>query len=458
MNQETRIQRIQSIIDQGNPHWKEDLRWWISLQSFDVYLIPLEYLIYNKYNWRILSRTLSLEKQWQLIDPETDDWKKLVEELLWLSKEAANKTTLKSLEQIWQEKVWIITKDGIIIDGNRRAMLLNRSKKRFFKTIVLPVTLEGDRKSIEELETKRQLWEDKKLDYNATEKYLKASIFEKEGMSTSEIAEWMWEEVSEIQKYLDVKKMMDKYLEYLEYDGIYTQLDWREDQLINLTRWVNYLSDGRNPTGSLKWFRGYTQNDVEDLMFLCFDYIRIKFEGKKFRNIGEWHKDNHLFWEKEIWDDFCKKHNDGIRSIRDNEPQINKNSPNLTAHLNSRDNEFSEKSKDFMDSNMDAHIEMISNRNSRNQPQKLVSKAWDALDLVDPKNTLPPDAINKVNSILEKWRDILSRNFSQVLLDNIILDLKAIDFKQFSEDELDIILEKLKEINKITYQMEKDNK
>ncbi len=32
---------------------------------------------------------------------------------------------------------------------------------------------------------------------------------------------------------------MEDYLDYLEYNGIYTQLDGREDQFISLTKWLN---------------------------------------------------------------------------------------------------------------------------------------------------------------------------------------------------------------------------
>jgi len=44
----------------------------------------------------------------------------------------------------------LITKDGVIIDGNRRAMLLNRiDRLGTFKAIVLPVTLEENPIEIE---------------------------------------------------------------------------------------------------------------------------------------------------------------------------------------------------------------------------------------------------------------------------------------------------------------------
>ena len=36
-------------------------------------------------------------------------------------------------------------------------------------------------------------------------------------------------------------EVMDEYLEYLGYNGIYTQLDKREDQFLNLTKMAKEL-------------------------------------------------------------------------------------------------------------------------------------------------------------------------------------------------------------------------
>src|SRR6185295_2229953 len=128
MNKETRIQKISQIIerDKATPYGKQDILWRNKLESMSAYEIPLECLIYNKYNGRILSRTKTLESQGHIIDVENEDGKKTTENLLWKSKENRNEFTQKDIETQGQLKVGIITKDGIIIDGNRRVMLLNR--------------------------------------------------------------------------------------------------------------------------------------------------------------------------------------------------------------------------------------------------------------------------------------------------------------------------------------------
>lgn len=246
MNKETRIQKIQEVIkrDENNPFGKMEIPWNDTLVPKNVYLIPLEYLVYNKYNGRILSRTQSLERQNYSIDVETEEGKKKIEELLFESNETRNKTTQISLNNYGQQKVGIITKDGIIIDGNRRAMLLNKGKKfDYFKAVVLDVTLEENPLEIEKLETTYQMGEDEKVGYNATEKYIKSKLLYKKLTQSSyssnplkhtpdnstieKIAKWMGEESTEVVKYLNTMEVMDEYLEFLEYDGIYTQLDKR---------------------------------------------------------------------------------------------------------------------------------------------------------------------------------------------------------------------------------------
>lgn len=44
----------------------------------------------------------------------------------------------------------------------------------------------------------------------------------------------MGESISEVEKYLNTIAVMDDYLNYLGVDGIYTQLDSRENQFLSL--------------------------------------------------------------------------------------------------------------------------------------------------------------------------------------------------------------------------------
>lgn len=102
------------------------LRYKGSTREEIVWRIPLDYLIYNKYNGRIGSDVLSYEKQNGELNAELDSDREIIERFLYESKVDRNKTTMDSLLKIGQQRYGIVTSDGIIVDGNRRAMLLNR--------------------------------------------------------------------------------------------------------------------------------------------------------------------------------------------------------------------------------------------------------------------------------------------------------------------------------------------
>ena len=96
-----------------------------SIITLDAFEIPLEYLVYNPYNGRIGSVVKSYERQNHQLNPEDLDDKRIIEKFLWDSKPEANKKTKERLLKEHQQRHGIVTADGMIIDGNRRASLLN---------------------------------------------------------------------------------------------------------------------------------------------------------------------------------------------------------------------------------------------------------------------------------------------------------------------------------------------
>lgn len=475
MNRETRIRKIQAIVDRykDNPFGKLEIPWENDLIPMESYKIPIEYLVYNKYNGRILSRTKSLESQNYQINIEAEEGKLLIEKLLWESKVARNKKTLESIKNFGQQKVGIITRDGIIIDGNRRVMLLKISRKSdYFKTVVLPVTLEENPLGIEELETSYQMGEDEKLGYNPIEKYLKAdglykklsgksfSIEDNDKESIEKIANWMGEENPTVEDYLKVMETMDDYLDYLNYNGIYTQLDNREDQFISLTNWLNsfYGED------SAKAFDGYRNDDVDDLKTIAYDYIRVKYEGKKLRNIAHGRKENHFFGDKPIWNNFKNLHFKNIEPIRDNEDEIDFDSRDLKSHLDDRDSKFYESTKNdhgdsFLDENLDSNFTQLNFNKSAGQPEKLVKNAKKALESIDQthKAFSSPNVLKQIEELNLYTMDMLKKKSTNSLLTQIIKLLESVKIIE-SDESKDELLEKTKSIQGLVYRLQKEVK
>lgn len=471
MNKEVRIQKIQEIIERDKNRTdllNHEIMWEKQLKTEKVYNIPLSYLIYNKYNGRILSRTKSLEKQNQEIDLETEEGRNLIENLLWESKVDRNKKTLASIKDFGQQKVGIITKDGVIIDGNRRAMLLNKvDRTGYFKAIVLPVTLDENPIEIERLETTYQMGEDEKLGYNPIEKYLKAKqIFDKLTPKISEteaiksISDWMGETEGEIRKYLDTMAVMDEYLEYLEYDGIYTQLDSREDQFLSLTKWLNTFYG----ESSKKAFDGYVDSDVDDLKIIAFDYLRFRneYDGKEFRNLAEGNSDKHFFGDKEIWKSFSSKHNEIIRKLP-KEPEIDFNSTNLEKHLNARDKLFFESSifendtSAFLE-NLNDHKYLVGYNKAAEEPEKLIKRASQTFEAIKTghKAFAKPEVQRMVQELGYKIFNSLQKKSPSRVLSHIIELLEGIEVDKIPADEVEEVQDKTKRIQQIGYQINKN--
>jgi len=482
MNKETRIKKIQEIVerDKKDPFGKIEIPWQDELETMEVYKIPLDLLVYNKYNGRILSRTKSLEKQNQQLDVESDAGKLAIEKLLWDSKPDRNKKTQKNISDYGQQKVGIITKDGIIIDGNRRAMLLNKilkdssftKKYNYFKAVVLPVTLDENPLEIEKLETSFQMGEDEKLGYNATEKYIKAKgIYLRltklpeinpakfDENAVNEIADWMGETNGEVKKYLNTMVIMDQYLEYVEYEGIYTQLDDREDQFLFLTKWLNNFYGEE----SKRAFDGYTNLDVDDLRDIAFDYIRIRnhYDGKLFRDLGDGYSDKHFFGNREVWKSFSSKHFNIVSDLPE-EPKVDFDSTNLEAHLNSRDNQFFESANDakgenqFID-NLKEHQQLVGYNKAADEPEKLVKRASQTFDAIKTNHSAfqKPEVQKLVEELSNKIFATLQKKSPSKILSHIINLLESIDVDKIPDSEIEAVQTKCKKVQQIGYQINK---
>lgn len=464
MKKDTRVQKISEIIkrDKDNPHGIQEVFWMDALKPMQVFKIPLEYLIYNKYNGRILSRTESLEQQGTSIDAETIEGRQKIEELLWKSSINRNKQTLESIKSRGQEKVGIITKDGIIIDGNRRAMLLKKSGKyNYFKAVVLPVTIEENPLEIEKLETTYQMGEDEKLGYNPIEKYLKAKNLKKRGVKEADIASWMGETINTVSEYLGIMHVMDDYLNYLGCDHIYTQLDEREEQLKQLYSWLKSFEGAE----SRKAFDGYMDTDVDDLKNISYDYIRVSYDHRKFRDIATGLKESHFFGDRVIWDSFCKFHFDNIEPIKDLEQSIDFKSEDLEAYLSDRNRKFkencvNEKGDSLFEENFQIHKQKLLNKQSADKPALLASRASEALLSIDQRNRAfrDPKVMERVKEVNVLTSEMLFENDSaERLLSQAMSILNSINVSSEALQK-DKIVTQLKEIQKRAYRLEKEVK
>lgn len=371
------------------------LRYKGETRTENVYRIPLDYLIYNKYNGRIGSEVLSYETQNGVLNAELDHDREIIEGFLYLSKKDRNDTTMESLFKNGQQRYGIVTSDGTIVDGNRRAMLLNRlfhkreqlgysyeevEKCRYFLAIILPD--DAEERDIQQLETIYQMGEDDKLDYNPIEKYLKCKELKRLGFSEEDIASFMSEKTSQIKKWLRILDLMEEYLETYDYEGIYTRLEKTEGPFVDL---AGYLDSYKRRDTNVRTDWSYTDSDISDLKLVCFDYIRARYEGKEFRDIAKTGKEGSIFFYKDLWDAFLQNHQENVPLDQESVEELRQNHPDedLSKLLRSRDSDWVEQAKNHLTGNLQRHTRKLEDKRAANKPADLLERALSALQAVD---------------------------------------------------------------------------
>lgn len=364
--------------------------------TFDVYSIPLSILTYNPYNGRIGAEVKSFERQYHVLDPDNPNDVAIIEKFLWDSRPEANERTKKSLLEDHQQRYGIVTADGKIIDGNRRACLLNniwrdesipantKQHAQFFEAIILPI--DADRKEILRLETTYQMGEDAKVDYGPIEKYLKAGDLRDEGFSNSEIASFMGIQPKDVTSYLRVLDLMNEYLDNYGYSGIFTMLEETEDPFLKLEAALR----GYRAGGVSKMWGYDVETDVSDLKSIGFDYIRLGIDQTDFRDIFRKPNKNQtnssFFANEEIWRQFSDNHFDTVDSV--SETPVNdiiRDNPDgdLKRLMRARDNAWREKVGESLYDNFNSSRDKLNNKQQASEPLKLLQKAYAALSAVD---------------------------------------------------------------------------
>ena len=288
MDTEARTIEIQKVVDENIVVGSKRISYKTENTLEDAYAIPVEALIFNQYNGRIGTYVQTHERlHGEEIEATTEDGENLIVDFLWKSNIPANEKTKADIDDRGQQEVGIVTKDGVVIDGNRRCMLLKILAKEqhttptYFKAVVLDDKLSDNPKEIRKLETSYQLGVDQPQDYNPIEKYLKCKeLYFNDGFTLDEIAKMMGEtdkknkpDGKKIQTYLNILTLMEKFLKTYGYEGIYTYLSENEQEgpFVDLE---GYLQRYKSGSGNIKG-RDWTpeKEDIDDLEQIYFDYI-----------------------------------------------------------------------------------------------------------------------------------------------------------------------------------------
>lgn len=413
METQLRIQKLKKIIATGNHCARKDIHYKGEKKLMDVFDIPLEFLIYNQYNGRIATFVKTYEKQHHPIDATTDEGKELIAQFLWQSKESRNKFTQQDLHDKGQLEYGIVTADGVVIDGNRRFMLLKKNKDKYneatayFKAIILEDTLESNKKELMALETTYQMGVDDKVDYNPIQKYLKCRDLSEQDFSKDEIAKMMGETRSKIDEHLSTLELMDEYLRDYGYEGMYRVLETEklESQFVDLNNYLSKYLGKRGRIHDINW----TPNleDIDELKKVYFNYMRAGFGVHDIRVIANPSKGEGVFTKENLWKSFADNYFNTIEEIEDEKSlqKMREENPtlNIVDLISARDSEFKRKIKDKLEENLTRTELELADQKSENEPLELMQRAKKTLEKVktDIQSFGTPDVMDTAQQIEE---------------------------------------------------------
>lgn len=316
MEKSAREQKIQEVLKTTPVITGIHLTLRNKTRDFNVYQIPLDCLIYNSYNGRFKSKFKTYEAiHGKKLNAEIPADMQIINDFLWKSNETKNRQTMDDIREKGQQQYGIVTRDGQIVDGNRRFMVLAMLHKlyptqfEYFEAVILNEDI--NERELVRLETEVQLGTDEKEGYNAIEKYLRVYELLNEYKYTPDaIAKMMKLTVKDIEKYEQIYLLFTEYLDFIGYSEYYDLLEGVEDPILQLHSAISRLEKGSH---SANMSRTINPEEIEQLKLIVFDTIRIKptNDHKIVREIiGKPNAKtaDGIFGRKAIWDTFFDKH------------------------------------------------------------------------------------------------------------------------------------------------------
>ena len=393
---EIRKKKLKEVSKSNGSEGRQKLFYRGENKNFNVYRIDLDYLIYNRHNGRIEAEMQTWEQENSAsIEGYDEELHERIKEYLWNSSTARNKITQRDLVQKGQQRPGIVSLDGVIIDGNRRAMLLQRLQdsgkgKQYFDAIILPDAYADNQKEIVRLETQYQLAEDAKVEYGPLQKYLHARrLHEDFNINEDEIDDLMGEPKGTAKKLLGIMQLMDDYLEHIGCQRLYLMLKDEEGMFVDLFADLKRINSGN---AKIPWAFDQ-QLDPLNLKLIQFDYIRYgKFADAKkvYREISHQVNQKNFFANKDIWREFSGAHEQEINSINVEaeslESFINENSGVYTTKhdaARARDEKWREKVDSSMKRIFNQASYKLELNNEELKPSEYLKRALDVLKKID---------------------------------------------------------------------------
>ena len=194
-------------------------------KTFDVYRVPIEYLIYNKKNGRIATYVSQfIDEGKEFPEDDINAFNNIIEKYIEQSNPDALKKTKANIKIMSQTEPAVIMANGIVLDGNRRFTSLRQLSREGAGaefSYLEAVILESDaytEKDIKRLELNLQHAIESKVDYNPIDRLVDIyrDLIEEEVFTAPEYSRETQLSLKKVNEEIEIAKLMIEYLEYIK--------------------------------------------------------------------------------------------------------------------------------------------------------------------------------------------------------------------------------------------------
>jgi hypothetical protein len=181
-----------------------------------------------------------------------------------------------------------------------------------------------------------------------------------------------------------------------------------------------------------------------------------------FRSIADGQRKNHFFGDEKIWKSFSEEHFLNtlpvIEKINVDYP-IDYNSEHIEASLSERDSRFKDMVLEKFIDNIEKHNTELGYSRAADKPLELVGNPKKAIDAIDQKHEAfsTSQVVDQIEELIQTLMVMLKKKAPEQTLSVVADFLQSVEL-DISTTDKDELLYKIKDIEKIAYQMEKDVK
>lgn len=371
-------------------------------KPYPVYKIRLDQLFYNDQNDRIATWISKYRNEHNGQMPDITDrvaFNDVIEQFIIESNPDAIKRTQNNIELVDQREPGVVLADGRIIDGNRRFTCLRRLAQKndrfsYFEAVILDRNINQNAKEIKRLELSIQHGEESKVDYNPIDRLVGVynDVIESGMFTVKEYADATNETESEVNKRVEIAKLMVEFLEFINAPGQFF-----------IARDLQIYYPLEELSKILKKCR--TEDEQEDLKAALFTNILMQPSTdmtrymRNLKNIvGSDHQEEYLEEQRVI-----------AEKVLDKLPEVGKVNTTVIREQVRADTEITEE----IQRSTEKVVTKVKKNETRNRPIQLAEKATTFLEDIDA------NIIDKMNdSELKRMRRQLDR------LEEVIAELR----------------------------------